>query len=347
MPAYRSQAGRTKSDPAIARCYAIDVSPNSCSSSSFALGEPLFATAGQATGWVLVEQPGAWKRDPLATGFDPDVAAELAVRSKATGVRVLAIRRDAIAPSGPSPVGRRVFVAHGGPVDSWLVTTTVEHESAVVDQVDFGAVASGTRPGPGDSSFETVTEPLWLVCTHAGRDACCGKYGRPVAVSLAQLRPGAVWECSHPGGHRFAANLLTLPLGLLYGRVTPLDVERLTKALARGEVELDLLRGRAEQAPEVQAAEHFLRVHLDYRGISGFHPATTQPRTDDESSITFAVGIQRWEVTVRPVTIGARSISCGTEDAEDPGSFALVTIRRVDWPQPRQSASPSVPGSHP
>ena len=41
--------------------------------------------------------------------------------------------------------------------------------------------------------------------------------------ALAALHPEQTWEVSHVGGDRFAANLLVLPDGLYYGRVTPDD----------------------------------------------------------------------------------------------------------------------------
>ena len=64
-------------------------------------------------------------------------------------------------------------------------------------------------------------DPLYLVCTHGRHDACCALRGRPVALELDRVRPGRVWETSHVGGDRFAANLLVLPTGEVYGRVLP------------------------------------------------------------------------------------------------------------------------------
>ena len=52
---------------------------------------------------------------------------------------------------------------------------------------------------------------MWLVCTNGKRDACCARDGLPVARALAALRPDEAWECSHLGGHRFAANVALAP----------------------------------------------------------------------------------------------------------------------------------------
>jgi len=59
----------------------------------------------------------------------------------------------------------------------------------------------------------------YLVCTNGARDPCCAIRGAAVADALAVARPGAAYESSHLGGHRFAANLLVLPDGLCFGRL--------------------------------------------------------------------------------------------------------------------------------
>ena len=95
---------------------------------------------------------------------------------------------------------------------------------------------------------------MFLVCTHGRHDACCARFGRPVAEALARLRPDDVWECSHLGGDRFAANVLALPAGDLYGHVAPTDADRLVAAVATGSIVVDLWRGRARLPQVAQAA---------------------------------------------------------------------------------------------
>src|SRR3712207_3936442 len=81
---------------------------------------------------------------------------------------------------------------------------------------------------------------------------CCAIEGRPVAIALARHSPGQVWECSHVGGDRFAANVLVLPTGQLYGRVT--DPVALASATEVGQVLADRLRGQVGLPPAAQAA---------------------------------------------------------------------------------------------
>lgn len=71
-----------------------------------------------------------------------------------------------------------------------------------------------------------------LVCTHGGRDACCGKFGYPVYALLryeyAAEYPGLrVWRTSHIGGHRFAPTLIDFPDGRYWGHMKPEALESL------------------------------------------------------------------------------------------------------------------------
>ena len=91
-----------------------------------------------------------------------------------------------------------------------------------------GARAARRRDPPRRRA--TPTHAMWLVCTNGKRDACCARDGVPVARALAALRPDEAWECSHLGGHRFAANVALLPEGLCFGRVARRGRPRLVAA---------------------------------------------------------------------------------------------------------------------
>ena len=107
--------------------------------------------------------------------------------------------------------------------------------------------------------------PLFAVCAHGTHDVCCAIRGRPVAAALDRLRPGQVWECSHVGGDRFAANVLVLPSGVLYGRVVESAAAPLVDAADRGIVLHHHLRGRVGFPPDVQAAMAF--AHRERPGL--------------------------------------------------------------------------------
>lgn len=277
-----------------------------CSFAAEDRGDQLTGTAAPAAGMLLVEQPGPWGRQALLQSrLDPAVGAALSRRAAAASLRVLLIRRPGRA---VDPARRR-----------WaLVDSRPGRE--VVRWGDFGEDAELLEVpldgGAGSSSYE----PVYLVCVHGRHDACCAIRGRPVAAALAAARPDAVWECSHVGGDRFAANLVALPHGLYYGRVTAANVLPVTEAYERGEVVLPLLRGRTTFAPAVQAAQQFARTELGELAIDALPPRDAR-----------ATGRGRWRVTlahepadlVLEVTAGA---------APDPGLLTCAATHPAHPP---------------
>ena len=152
----------------------------------------------------------------------------------------------------------------------------------------------GRRPAdaPWDGSVgEGPTRPIYLVCAHGGHDACCALRGRPLARSLPAPGPADVWECSHLGGDRFAANVVVLPHGFYYGQV-PGDGAELVAAHERGQVALPWLRGRAGVPPPGQAAQHHARGELGLLGLDDLPVTSVQPQTSPGADV------ERWVVTL-------------------------------------------------
>ncbi|TQN43430.1 hypothetical protein FHU33_2875 [Blastococcus colisei] len=278
-----------------------------CSVQALVRGDSPVATASPAQRWLLIEQPGPWGRDALTESrFDAEVAPLLARRSRAEGVRLLLVRRpgDRLADSG-----RRWAYADSRPGHEglwWSVRTSDADLLTAPWDGSVGAAAPG---------------PTYLVCTHGGHDACCALRGRPLARALPAPGPADVWECSHLGGDRFAANVLVLPHGFYYGQV-PGDGADLVAAHTRGEVALPWLRGRAGVPPPGQAAQHFARGELGLFGLHDLPVVSMEQRTPPGSEI------ERWVVTLagpdgdvvtrvesRPSTVAARLTCRATHQA--------------------------------
>jgi Sucrase/ferredoxin-like len=223
-----------------------------CSAEALARGDSPIATAPPAQRWLLVEQPGPWGREALTQSrFDPAVAPRLAHRARMENVRLLLIRR----PGGRlAESGRRWAVVDARPGDERLSWAVRDRDADLLE-----------APWDGTAG-EPATEPVYLVCTHGGHDTCCALRGRPLARSLQAAGSDDVWECSHLGGDRFAANVLVLPHGLYYGQV-PGDGAEVVAAQRRGEVALPWLRGRAGMPAPAQAAQHLARTQLGLLGI--------------------------------------------------------------------------------
>ncbi|HEX4830534.1 MAG TPA: sucrase ferredoxin [Trebonia sp.] len=209
-----------------------------------------------ARAWLLIEHPGPWGHSAVETDL-PAPLADLAAEADALGIRVQLIRRprpaaDAPLPAaGPSGPGEPVvYAAWTGEPRAWgaRIGGPVPREKGV----DLAALAAGSVPA--GATADAV--PLYLVCAHARRDRCCGRFGGALARVLAVRYPGRVWETTHLGGHKHAANLALLPHGLYYG---PADLPAATEAIEayeRGEVVARRYRGQAGRNPGQQQAAH-------------------------------------------------------------------------------------------
>ncbi|WP_254920386.1 sucrase ferredoxin [Blastococcus mobilis] len=246
-----------------------------CSVQALARGDSPVATASPAQRWLLIEQPGPWGREALTESrFDADVAPMLARRSREEGVRLLLVRR----PGGRlADSGRRWAYADSRPGREGLWWSVRTSDAELV-----------TAPWDG-SVGEAAPGPTYLVCTHGGHDACCALRGRPLARSLPAPGADDVWECSHLGGDRFAANVVVLPHGFYYGQV-PGDGSDLVAAHGRGQVALPWLRGRAGVPAPGQAAQHFARGELGLFGIDDLPVVSVEQRTPPGSEV------ERWLV---------------------------------------------------
>ena len=258
--------------------------------------DPLLGTAFPASRVLLVEQPGPWGRAGLRQShFDSSVAATLEKRAGAAGYRVIAIRRYGRTPDG---VRRR-----------WALADSRDGSTAL-SWGSFGADAELLDLPLDPAAGVADDAPLYLVCAHSKHDTCCALRGRPVAAALELQRPGRVWECSHIGGERFAANVLVLPSGLMYGRVLPFAAPEFVSATEAGEVVGALLRGRIGLPPAAQAALAFGYEHLALRRRDALSVLSTSPVRDGVAHVRLQGPHGRLEVTVRVQRVEADGLTC-------------------------------------
>jgi hypothetical protein len=297
-----------------------------CATLSRALGEPLLGTASRVRGWVLLEQPGPWGREAvLQSRLDRDLAVALDRRAREAHARLLLIRR-----AGRGDGGRgRCFVAHTGRRDRWVEGRVLDDPAELLD-LDLGKVVAGERPGFG----EPAAGPLYLVCTNGRHDRCCATYGRPLALALAATVGEPVWECSHVGGDRFAANLVCLPGGHYFGRVGPEEGPEVVDRYQRGLLDLDHYRGRCSDPWVVQAAEWFARRHSGRLGVDELVVAGNRPLDREVSAVRFVAGDGgRLRVVVRAArTAEPRLLTCSSAEPQPPMAFTLLELRADDAP---------------
>jgi hypothetical protein len=231
-----------------------------CAELSSARDEPLAATASRIDHWILVEYRGPWDREVVGQSL---LSAELKahLRSQLDVLphsRLFFVRQ----PERRAQPGRAVLFGTSRPGGERFFELEVGHQEELRDFDFVGALAAD---GHAATRF---SGPLFVVCTHGRRDACCARFGRPLYDALrAEVGPSRVWQSTHVGGDRFAGNVVALPHGLYYGRVRPDDVASFAAATAAGRVELGLYRGRSAYSFAVQAAEHAIRDRTGLTGI--------------------------------------------------------------------------------
>lgn len=263
--------------------------------------EPLHGTADVVDVWLMLEYKPTWKAKALPQSDLTDAVkdwvqnsvdrlADAGLRARPQLVRQPELDRDDV----------RLLVGHAGQL--WEFSGVGYDFLADIDLSSLanGGIPSGARPLEG---------PLYFVCTNGQRDLCCARFGLPVYTALRQQYGARVWQVTHLGGHRFAPNVLVMPQGLLYGRVSPDALDEFTTTVEAGGVAFSHLRGRSCYPKHVQAAEALLALpNLNLLHVDGDEQAAT---------VTFAGKNSKHRIAIarapEPIQVLA---SCGNEAPE-------------------------------
>jgi len=293
--------------------------PFRCSSASLFRDEQLVGTASTVRAFLLVECPGPWGADAVRENRLPaPVRAMLSRCARQHRVRPLLIRRHGRR-QGP---GLRAFTAYVDRHGSRLETTHLDRPEDLLD-LDLTGLATG-----GSAGLPPTDEPMFLVCTHGKHDVCCAERGRPVALALSKRFAEHTWEVSHIGGDRFAGNVLVLPDGLYYGRVSARAAVRLADLHLAGELDLEHLRGRSSLPFAVQAAEISLRREL---GITGKDALSLRESVhqDRRTRAVFTAKRLAWQVTMEATELSPQRLTCQASRDNPAPTFRLVSIEPI------------------
>jgi hypothetical protein len=245
-----------------------------CSDDSARAQEQLFATAPRAQVWLLLEYAAQWEPQafedsqlPLPVKNALASALKLIPRSRAQMIRhhVRPGAGYAFYLSVSQAARRRLYAVH--------LETYAE-----LLKLNLPAMAGC------DSRYDGYVsdKPLFLVCAHGSRDQCCALRGAPVYNALVR-QPGLdVWQTSHIGGHRFAANVVCLPEGVCYGRMAPDDVEPMLDHHRQGRIVLDKYRGQSIHDTPAQAADYFARAQTGILDVDGLTVTKVEERGPDQ-----------------------------------------------------------------
>ncbi len=307
-----------------------------CASGARRVGEPLFGTASRVDLWLVLEVRGAWAHEVEAT-----------IEAGSTLGRALqpvlqAVPRSRLLFIKGAPRGQRetlaFYVAVTDEVASRLYHFELESYEALLGIDLFGVLAEEER-------YEAYRDPrpLFLVCTHGTHDRCCAKFGYPTYLSLARSESNRVWQSSHVGGDRFAANVVCLPEGLYYGHVEPEEHAAFLECATTGRLYPSRWRGRACYPPPSQAAEHYLRQAQAETRVAAYRLWSHRRRGTVTEAAFLADGADGEDtlhtLRVEPVELeGLRGLTCGTPEAKPVTSYRLLEHRETSFAPEIRSA---------
>lgn len=260
----------------------------------------MFASATPTRVYLLIEHRAEWGNKALEEsnlpqavkerlkGFTRDnPQAKTMLIRRAEGGRQHASGETVAADGEHSGRGITFFAAQTDEPDPRLYRFELESYQDVLELELEAFLAQGQRYAAQRSQLQ-----LALVCTNGRRDACCNKFGRPVFASLSQAAGEQhwlqAWQSTHLGGHRFAANLLWLPTGVLYGRLDPHSALEILAAHQQAQIFLPNLRGRSAYPEPAQAAEFFLRQRTAEYNLDAFHLLGVRETGENRWQIEFS-----------------------------------------------------------
>ncbi len=229
----------------------------------------MYGTVARIRSWLLLEYPGPWRRRAVEDSRLLSAAVKRRLRSlgqEGSLDRPLLIRREH---------------THQGSFQCFFVQSCDNPPS-----IRRTVLASYEELLTESGETQPVQGLLYAVCTHGRHDKCCAKFGVPVYCAFREIVADRVWECSHVGGDRFAANIVVFPYGLYFGRVTPDEVPELVRRCEAGQIWLERFRGRSCYPRALQVAEYFVRAESGRTGIDEFSPKATS-QSDTLTRVSF------------------------------------------------------------
>ncbi|MFP3943458.1 MAG: sucrase ferredoxin [Alphaproteobacteria bacterium] len=306
---------------------------------SQAAGEPLAGTAAPGSAYVFITWPKpAWAHDALqARGFPEGAARLLSNLNARAGVVTRLIHR--------AGEGR------GNTCDLLIFPQSLHVRAVPVDGLEAvlregfetGRWPDAVRLQPGETHI--------FCCTHGTHDRCCAKFGFAAWRELraAAERSGrdiSVWESSHLGGDRFAANAAVFPQGHMYGRLPAGNPDEFLRRIVQGQPDPRYYRGSVFLDPLEQVAEARGWQWCADHGWSGPVLVQTERRTADEGQVFVSIKDRKFgcctglRLTCRAE---ARSVfsTCVELDACEQKSVRRWSVTSVDSVYER--AEPALP----
>lgn len=289
-----------------------------CSDISRQVGEPLFGTASHANVWLFLEYNRPWAAKATEENELPATVKEW-LTQQLQGIKNgrLQFIRQLIPTNEPT---FWVLIAHETSPRLYHFSLTSYDGLLSLDIQSLLADATGSHP-----ALVAQPSPLYLICTNAKRDKCCGVYGAALYRQLLESPVAAqVWQTTHLGGHRFAPTLMTLPDGVYYGRISPADLSTFITTTQQGHLYLPAYRGRTCYPEPVQAAEYHLRQTTGQLQTNELCLISAL-KTGDEWQVVFEGGGEMKQVVMQETAVSLPIYaSCGKPETKPIPHYTLL-----------------------
>lgn len=300
--------------------------PAFCALRSKEANEKAFGTASIGDVWLLLEYRGPWG----VKAFRESTVSHIVKQHLRKALKSVSRSRLLFIKQAARRVNRplTLFVVQSRESFSSILRFEFLEYEHLLD-IDLASTLAG-GPLSGAVSWE---HPLLLVCTHGKRDKCCAKFGIPIYDAIRTIAgDSSVWQCSHVGGDRFAANVICFPDGLFYGHVTEDIAKVIVREYCEGRIVLENFRGRSCYSFPIQAAEFFARRETGFRGISDLEFLTYRPVKPNEWQVRFFSNV---DVKVHEVSVGSylsefqNQLTCHSNEHRRVVQYALTDYRRI------------------
>lgn len=215
-----------------------------CSTASRYFKEQINGTAANSAVFILIEYASPFPEKIIEANLDKEWLRKVQLLAKSYKGKVLLVRSK----TSKTKDCKISFIDCNKPGYFTIAATSETYTS-----IDIARHITAPQT-------EWLNDPFFLVCTNGKKDKCCAKFGLPVFRFFESLNTDVpVWECSHVGGDRFAANVVAMPYGIYYGHVKVEDVGHIIVRTLLKKIYKDNYRGLSRRSFFEQSIECYIR----------------------------------------------------------------------------------------